>query len=91
MWLARQGAARAAVAPAPLELVVLRRARDRELEVVFRSADPVLLGMPWELMRDGTGPVALGKGGISRALPTSGGAATLEVPGGRRMVHWHDC
>jgi hypothetical protein len=41
------------------------RARDRGLEVVFRSADPSLLGLPWELMRDGSGPVALGKGGTS--------------------------
>ena len=62
------------------------RARDRGLEVVFRSADPILLGMPWELMRDGTGPVALGKGGISRSLPVAGGAGTLDVPGGRLRV-----
>ena len=37
-----------------------QRARDRGLEVVFRSAEPGLLGLPWELMRDGAGPVALG-------------------------------
>ena len=39
-----------------------QRARDRGLEVVFRSAGPGLLGLPWELMRDGAGPVALGAG-----------------------------
>jgi hypothetical protein len=62
------------------------RARDRGLEVVFRSADPGLLGLPWELMRDGSGPVALGAGGISRSLPVAAGAGTLEVPGGRLRV-----
>jgi tetratricopeptide (TPR) repeat protein len=63
-----------------------QRARDKGLEVVFRSADPGLLGLPWELMRDGAGPVALGAGGISRSVPVAGGAGTLEVPGGRLRV-----
>ena len=63
-----------------------QRARDRGLEVVFRSANPGLLGLPWELMRDGAGAVALGAGGISRSLPVAGGAGTLEVPGGRLRV-----
>jgi hypothetical protein len=27
--------------------------RDKGLEVMFRSADPGLLALPWELMRDG--------------------------------------
>jgi tetratricopeptide (TPR) repeat protein len=63
-----------------------QRARDKCLEVVFRSAEPGLLGLPWELMRDGAGPVALGAGGISRSLPVAGGAGTLEVPGGRLRV-----
>ena len=63
-----------------------QRARDRGLEVVFRSAVPGLLGLPWELMRDGAGPVALGAGGISRSLPVAGGAGTLEMPGGRLRV-----
>src|SRR5581483_9303292 len=62
------------------------RARDRGLEVVFRSAEPGLLGLPWELMRDGSGPVALGQGGISRSLPVADGAGTLEVPGGQLRV-----
>ena len=47
-----------------------QRARDRGLEVVFRSAEPGLLGLPWELMRDGAGPVALGDG---RDLPEPAG------------------
>ena len=63
-----------------------QRARDRGLEVVFRSAEPGLLGLPWELMRDGAGPVALGAGGICRSLPVADRAATLEVPGGRLRV-----
>jgi tetratricopeptide (TPR) repeat protein len=63
-----------------------QRARDRGLEVVFRSAEPGLLALPWELMRDGAGPVALGAGGVSRSLPVAGGAGTLEVPGGRLRV-----
>ncbi len=63
-----------------------QRARDRGLEVVFRSAEPGLLGLPWELMRDGAGSVALGAGGISRSLPVAGGAGTLQVPGGRLRV-----
>jgi tetratricopeptide (TPR) repeat protein len=62
------------------------RARDRGLEVVFRSADPGLLALPWELMRDGAGPVALGTGGISRSLPVADSAKTQEVPGGKLRV-----
>jgi hypothetical protein len=60
-----------------------QRARDRGMEMVFRSAEPGLLGLPWELMHDGTGPVALGAGGISRSLPVTGRAGTLHEPGGR--------
>jgi tetratricopeptide (TPR) repeat protein len=63
-----------------------QRARDRGLEVVFRSAEPRLLELPWELMRDGAGPVALGLGGISRSLPVADRAETLAVPGGRLRV-----
>jgi hypothetical protein len=29
--------------------------------VVLRSADPGLPGLPWELMRDGAGPVVTGQ------------------------------
>ncbi len=63
-----------------------QRARDRNLELVFRSADPGMLGLPWELMRDGAGPVAMGSGGISRSLPVADGAGTLDVPGGKLRV-----
>jgi tetratricopeptide (TPR) repeat protein/tRNA A37 threonylcarbamoyladenosine biosynthesis protein TsaE len=63
-----------------------QRARDKGLEVVFRSVEPGLLGLPWELMRDGSWPVALAAGGISRSLPVAGGAGTLEVPGGQLRV-----
>ncbi len=62
------------------------RARDRGLELIFRSTDPGLLGLPWELMRDGNGPVAMGAGGISRSLRVADGAGTLEVPGGKLRV-----
>jgi tetratricopeptide (TPR) repeat protein len=61
-------------------------ARDRGLELVFRSADPTLLGLPWEVMRDGTGPVAMRAGGISRSLPVAGSTGTLDVPGGKLRV-----
>ena len=63
-----------------------QRARDRELELVFRSAEPRLLGLPWELMRDPEGPVALGMAGVSRALPVADLAQTAAVPGGRLRV-----
>ena len=63
-----------------------QRARDKGLEVVFRSAHPNWLGLPWELMRDEAGPVALGAGGISRSLPVADRGGTLEVPGGRLRV-----
>jgi hypothetical protein len=62
------------------------RARDRGMEVIFRSTNPGLLGLPWELMRDGNGPVAMGAGGISRSLRVADSAGTLEVPGGKLRV-----
>ena len=65
---------------------VYERARGRGLEMVFQSEVPGLLGLPWELMRAPEGPVALGNGGISRRLPVTDGAETLEVPGGRLRV-----
>ncbi len=71
--------------PAPA-LDAYQQARDRGLEVVFRSDAPGWLGLPWELMRDGAGPVALGAGGISRSLPAADAAEVLEVPGGRLRV-----
>ena len=60
-----------------------QRARDRGLGVVLRSEVPGLLGLPWELMRDKAGPIALEAGGISRTLPVTGGAETVEILGGR--------
>jgi hypothetical protein len=62
------------------------RAQYLGLEVVFRSAEPGLLALPWELMRDRAGPVALGTGGISRGLSVEDAAETLGVPGGRLRV-----
>jgi len=66
--------------------IAYEQARDQHAELVFRSGIPALLGLPWELMRDGTDLVALGAGGISRSLPVAGRAGTLEVPGGRLRV-----
>ena len=56
------------------------------LELVFRSASPGLLGLPWELMRDPGGPVALRLAGVSRALPVADLAETAAIPGGRLRV-----
>jgi tetratricopeptide (TPR) repeat protein len=63
-----------------------QRARDGRLELVFRSSSPGLLGLPWELMDDGSGPVALRLGGVSRALRGADLAQTIGVPGGRLRV-----
>ena len=63
-----------------------QRARDRRLEVLLLSADPGLLGLPWELMRAGSGAVALSTEGISRALPIIDAAGTTNVAGGRLRV-----
>ena len=63
-----------------------QRARDRGLELVFRSDSPRLLGLPWELMRDPAGPAALGLAGMSRALPTADLAQMVAIPGGRLRV-----
>ena len=63
-----------------------QRVRDRQLELVFRSASPALLGLPWELMRDSSGPVALGLAGVSRALPVAELTQTAVIPGGRLRV-----
>jgi tetratricopeptide (TPR) repeat protein len=63
-----------------------KQARSQGLPLVLRSGDPGLLGLPWELMLDGNGPVALGPGGICRSLPVAGAPKTLAVPGGRLRV-----
>ena len=62
------------------------RMRNQGLELMIRSDVPALLGLPWELMRDHAGPVALGAGGITRSLPSSGLARLVEVPDGRLRV-----
>jgi hypothetical protein len=56
------------------------------VEVVFRSASAALLGLPWELMCDQDGPLALSLAGLSRCLPTVELAETVEVPGTRLRV-----
>ena len=59
------------------------------VEVVFRSASPSLLGLPWELMRDpgADRPLALEAAGVGRSLPMrTGRPATVAVPGGRLRV-----
>ena len=56
------------------------------MELVFRSPEPGLLGLPWELMRGPDGPVALRLAGVSRALPVADLAATAAVAGGRLRV-----
>jgi tetratricopeptide (TPR) repeat protein len=63
-----------------------QRARDRGLELVFRSAEPGWLGLPWELMDDGAGPAVLGLAGISRALRVADQVPTAQVAGDRLRV-----
>ena len=63
-----------------------QRAQDQQLELVFRSADPRLLGLPWELMRAPSGPVALNLAGVSRALPVTDLTSTTVISGGRLRV-----
>ncbi len=64
------------------------RARRGPAELVFRSASPGLLGLPWELMRDPDRPtpLALDLAGVSRSLPSGQLAETVEVPGGKLRV-----
>ncbi|HEV3295337.1 MAG TPA: CHAT domain-containing protein, partial [Streptosporangiaceae bacterium] len=67
---------------------VRMRARRAGVEVVFRSASPALLGLPWELMRDPghPAPLALEVLGVSRSLPTADLPETFAAPGGRLRV-----
>jgi tetratricopeptide (TPR) repeat protein len=64
------------------------RARPAGTRLVFRSEDPRLLALPWELMRDPdrATPLALDLAGVSRSLPTQQLAETIPVPGGRLRV-----
>jgi tetratricopeptide (TPR) repeat protein len=60
-----------------------------DVEIVFRSAVPGLLGLPWELMADPRRdtPLAMDVAGVSRALPAAPDAPeTVPVPGGRLRV-----
>ncbi len=70
------------------EAYVQIRARQQLAEIVFRSASPELLRLPWELMRDPCRPMplALDLGGISRSLPVSEAAWPVPTPGGRLRV-----
>jgi tetratricopeptide (TPR) repeat protein len=56
--------------------------------LVFRSAQPELLALPWELLRDPARPVplALDLAGISRSLPAAPGTQAVPVPGGKLRV-----
>jgi CHAT domain len=57
--------------------------------LVFRSASPSLLGLPWELMADPgrDRPLALEVAGVGRSLPVAPDAPqTVAVPGGRLRV-----
>ncbi|HEX6528019.1 MAG TPA: tetratricopeptide repeat protein [Streptosporangiaceae bacterium] len=64
------------------------RARPAEPRLVFRSSDPRLLALPWELMRDPDRPtpLAIDLAGVSRSLPAGQLADTVPVPGGRLRV-----
>jgi tetratricopeptide (TPR) repeat protein len=64
------------------------RAGQAELELIFRSASPGLLGLPWELMADPDRPtpLALNLAGLSRSLPAADLGETFAVPGGRLRV-----
>jgi hypothetical protein len=64
------------------------RAGRGPVELVFHSASPGLLGLPWELMADPARPtpLALDVAGVSRSLPTIDLANTIAVPEGRLRV-----
>jgi tetratricopeptide (TPR) repeat protein len=66
------------------------RIQDRrgDMEIVFRSSSPELLGLPWELIRDPARPepLAVKLTGLSRSLPMDDLAEPVPVPGGRLRV-----
>jgi tetratricopeptide (TPR) repeat protein len=74
--------------PARDAYVRVRARAAADVEVVFRSATPGLLGLPWELLRDPgrPTPLALDRVGVSRSLPTAGLAKTFAVGGERLRV-----
>jgi tetratricopeptide (TPR) repeat protein len=73
----------------PARDAYLRAREHDDVELVFRSASPSLLGLPWELMADPgrPAPLALDVAGVSRSLlMTADSAQTISVPGGRLRV-----
>ena len=66
------------------------RGAGRPLELVFRSAEPALLALPWELMTEpgeARCPLAPQLAAVNRSLPTaSGSAETVPTPQGRLRV-----
>ena len=58
-----------------------------DVELVFRSSSPSLLGLPWELMADPgrPGPLALEIAGVSRSLPVEAESAEVVPAPGRRL------
>jgi tetratricopeptide (TPR) repeat protein len=63
-----------------------QRAREQGLELVFCSSEPGMLSLPWELMSDSDGPVALHLAGMSRALRIPDMTETVHAVGDRLRV-----
>ncbi len=63
-----------------------QRAREQGLELVFCSSEPGMLSLPWELMSDSDGPVALHLAGMSRALRIPDMTETVHALGDRLRV-----
>jgi len=64
------------------------RLADRgNVELVFRSSSPALLGLPWELILDSSRPkpLALEVGGVSRSLPGPADAGPVVTASGQRL------
>jgi tetratricopeptide (TPR) repeat protein len=58
------------------------------LELVFRSSSPAVLGLPWELIKDPARPtpMAVDLAAVSRTLPGGGPPPMLSAPGARLRV-----
>ncbi len=74
--------------PARDAYVRMRSRAGGGLEIVFRSAVPGWLGLPWELVCDPARPtpVALDRVGVSRSLPAAALAEAFSVGGERLRV-----
>lgn len=74
--------------PARDAYVRLRSRTGAGVEIVFRSAAPGWLGLPWELLcdPDRPTPVALDRVGVSRSLPAAALAEAFSVGGERLRV-----